>query len=541
VGYAEKRGRGRAAYWRGRYKLPESTTQHRLYGTVRNPDGTPKRFTSKTEAKREADAEETRDAEARRKAAEEQAERTAGRIMFAAWVQEWVNGQDLDDDTIDTYRSIIENHFIGDDHLAGPSGEKYLDEISRRNIADWETAQHAVYAPKTVLNRRNLLSEILADAADDPSVALGVNPAQRRRGRGRKAVPVPAPELDEDEDEDDEDDEEAGAVITSPLGAILIGERCSLLSGRDDEFVAVILDFYCGLRWGELVGLECRYAQPGRIRVRWQLRERNGRWYRKLPKFGKRRDIDTPMFLDRLIAGHVGRTGPQPCACHGRTYVFCGLGQARGARRPVSIADVARAAGVSQGTASTALNHPERVAAATREKIASAIGETGWTREARASGRSPHWYRSGFGQWVWVPAVSGWYPQRSPMPRRTVPVASAPWPGVPLRGKGNAARSDACWVPLAEGMTPHGSRHSHKSLMAELRTPEVLSHERLGHKMEGIAGVYSHPTRPMRDELMAALTVCWEQSLDARLVLCPDSPVPVLDRLLKERAAVTRQ
>ncbi|HLK78284.1 MAG TPA: LacI family DNA-binding transcriptional regulator [Streptosporangiaceae bacterium] len=546
MGYAEKRGRGDGAYWRGRYKLPDSTTEKRRYGTVCNPDGTPKRFTRKLDAVRAANTEETEQAAARRRAAEEQAERAAGRVTFAGWAQQWLSGQDLDDDTIGTYRSIIEHHLIGPSGDPPPGrrqfGDLHLDEITRKHISDWEAAQReAGYRPKTILNRRNLLSEILADAADDPTVTLGVNPAQRRRGRGRKAVPVPAPELDEDEDDDDEDDDETGTVITSPLGAVLIAERCSLLSGRDDEFVAVILDFYCGLRWGELTGLEARYAQPGRIRVRWQLRERNGRWYRKLPKFGKRRDVDTPLFLDRLIAGHVARTDPRPCPCHGRTYLFTGLGQARGTRRAVTVADVARDAGVSQGTASTALNHPERVAPATLEKVAAATARTGYTRDVPASQRSPHWYRSGFGQWVWVPAVSGWYPERSPMPRRPVPVGAGPWPGIPLRGRGNSARADACWAPLAEGMTPHGNRHSHKSLMAELRTPEVLSHERFGHKMEGIAGVYSHPTRPMRDELMAALAVCWERSLDARLALCPDSPVPVLDALLKERAAVTRQ
>src|SRR5579872_7043127 len=363
MGYAEKRGRGDGAYWRGRYKLPDSTTEKRRYGTVCNPDGTPKRFTRKLDAVRAANTEETEQAAARRRAAEEQAERAAGRVTFAGWAQQWLSGQDLDDDTTGTYRSIIEHHLIGPSGDPPPGrrqfGDLHLDESIREHISDWEAAQReAGYRPKTILNRRNLLSEILADAADDPTVTLGVNPAQRRRGRGRKAVPVPAPELDEDEDDDDEDDDETGTVITSPLGAVLIAERCSLLSGRDDEFVAVILDFYCGLRWGELTGLEARYAQPGRIRVRWQLRERNGRWYRKLPKFGKRRDVDTPLFLDRLIAGHVARTDPRPCPCHGRTYLFTGLGQARGTRRAVTVADVARDAGVSQGTASTALTTP---------------------------------------------------------------------------------------------------------------------------------------------------------------------------------------
>jgi hypothetical protein len=55
-------------------------------------------------------------------------------------------------------------------------------------------------------------------------------------------------------------------------------------------------------------------------------------------------------------------------------------------------------------------------------------------------------------------------------------------------------------VPVAAGLTPHGLRHSNKSLMAELRTPEVLSHVRLGHELGGIAGRYGHVTAPMREE-----------------------------------------
>jgi integrase len=30
------------------------------------------------------------------------------------------------------------------------------------------------------------------------------------------------------------------------------------------------------------------------------------------------------------------------------------------------------------------------------------------------------------------------------------------------------ARADACWRPIASGLTPHGLRHSHKTLMDEL-------------------------------------------------------------------------
>jgi integrase len=519
VGYAEKRGTGDSAYWRGRYKLAPGR-----YGTVSDPDGSVRKYARKLDAKRAADAEETEQGTAARQAT---AATAAGRILFTDYVNGWFADLDLDEDTLATYGSIIACHFL--EWFDG----SWLDEITRKDIDDWEADQRQRgYKARGILNRRTLLTMILADAVADPAVTLTVNPAARRRGRGRRAEP-PGP--DDDEDDDEEEDSFAGKPITTPLGALLLAERCALMSGRDDEFVAVMLGYYTGLRWGELAGLETRFVRPAVIRIRWQLRERTGGHIRKRPKFGKVREADIPPWLGHLLAAHIARTAPRPCACHDRTYLFSGTGRARGTRQAVTAAAVAARAGVSQATVSAALNRPATVAAATRARIEQAITDTGYSSTPAAASKPPHWYRSGFGQWIWTPAVSGWYPERKPDPRRPVPVGG-PWPCLPVRGRGNARRAEASWLPIAEGMTPHGLRHSHKSLMAELRTPEVLSHDRLGHELPGIAGIYSHPTPPMRAELMTALTGCWEKSLDDRLALAGGSPVAVLDRLLAARA-----
>lgn len=60
-----------------------------------------------------------------------------------------------------------------------------------------------------------------------------------------------------------------------------------------------------------------------------------------------------------------------------------GVRQAR-TRRP-SVKDVATAAGVSVGTVSHVLNHPDRVAAATRERVEAAIDALGFVRSEAAS------------------------------------------------------------------------------------------------------------------------------------------------------------
>jgi hypothetical protein len=91
----------------------------------------------------------------------------------------------------------------------------------------------------------------------------------------------------------------------------------------------------------------------------------------------------------------------------------------------------------------------------------------------------------------------------------------------------------ACWLPLVKGLTPHGLRHGHRTWMDEDGTAEVLMSDRMGHRVPGIRGVYSHITDRMRSELVDGLQRRWEQALTERFALCPTSPVGVLDRLLQ--------
>lgn len=276
-------------------------------------------------------------------------------------------------------------------------------------------------------------------------------------------------------------------VITGPLGALLIAERAAVLCGRDDEFVMLTLMHWTGMRLAEAIGLEREFFRLSSVRVEWQLYELDdGSLLRCPPKDDSYRDIDLPPFLSELVSAHLTRTAPQKCECHGRAYVF------RGRRRP-----------------------------------------------GRGAGEAAHHRRSGLETWVVTPAAGGWYPKRSAAAPRPVPLLPAPWPGVPVRGRNAQARAEVNWLPVARGLTPKGLRHSHKSLMAELRTPEVLSHERLGHEMGGIAGVYSHVTPAMRAELAEHLTARWLDALDARIKMCPRSPVPALDELLRARARNT--
>lgn len=68
------------------------------------------------------------------------------------------------------------------------------------------------------------------------------------------------------------------------------------------------------------------------------------------------------------------------------------------------------------------------------------------------------------------------------------------------------------WQPILDGLTFHGLRHTHKTWMIEDGIPEVLQHQRLGHRMHGVTGIYSHPTQPMTTHMLDALQSRWNST-----------------------------
>lgn len=259
------------------------------------------------------------------------------------------------------------------------------------------------------------------------------------------------------------------------------------------------------------------------------------------PKDDSYRTIDSMDWLSALVANHIARTKPKPCPCHGKTYVFRGQGAARtGGHQGAKLVDVARRADVSTGTVSNVLNHPERVTEATRAKVEQAIADLGFVRGGVVPEHAAHWRRNGFATWLFTPAVSGWYPKKAPQEPRPVPLLGEPWPGVPARGRGASDRADACWLPIAKGLTPHGLRHTHRTMMEDLGTEKVLMDERMGHIDGSVSARYAHVTPGMRQRLKLGLTEQWESALDARLALSPASPVRVLNDLLRARAVAVR-
>ncbi|MGO1055632.1 LacI family DNA-binding transcriptional regulator [Crossiella sp. CA198] len=500
MGYAEKRG----TYWRGRYKIAPGK-----YGTVTDEHGETIRFTRKRDAENAADEAEAKIRNGRQVAGKQDDE------LFGDFVSRWYADQDLAASTMQNYKRHIEEHLL-------PTFEnEIIRSIGKPEVAAWEKAEkEAGYALSSIKTWRSTLHLILGDAFDEG--LSDSNAATRRRGRGKRAGKSRSrgPEK----------------AITTALGILLIAERAALLSGRDDEFVAVVTKGFTGMRWGELVGLEERYVNESGIRIEWQLYELDtGELHRCPPKDDSYRTIDVPEWHSELLAEHSASSLSQPCACHENSYVFSGHRASNGSVRKVGakLVDVARRAAVSVGTVSAVLNKTGTVKAATAAAVEVAIAELGYVRGGAPAQLAAHWRRNGFTTWLFRPAATGWYPSKAPAPTRPVPIIGEPWPGIPVRGRNAPGRADACWLPIAPGLTPHGLRHTHRTLLVKLGLPGVLIDDRLGHLDGSVQGRYTHVTAAMRLALLDGLTGIWEAALAARRAMHPTSPVQALDRLLR--------
>jgi hypothetical protein len=109
----------------------------------------------------------------------------------------------------------------------------------------------------------------------------------------------------------------------------------------------------------------------------------------------------------------------------------------------------------------------------------------------------------------------------------------------------------AMWMPVKQGLTPHGLRHGHETWMAEDKIADVLRDERMGHigeddedeRKRSMRDRYTHISNTMVSELLDSLQRRWEQSLVERVELeqvwhretgtAPASPVGIVNEILK--------
>jgi hypothetical protein len=269
---------------------------------------------------------------------------------------------------------------------------------------------------------------------------------------------------------------------------------------------------YTGARWSEVMGLIPGCVSSTVMDIDWKLYELNGRFYRGRPKDGSIRPADLPPFLSELLQWQLGTHPNKKCTCRntekpwcpGRNYVF--LTPSNG-----------------------------------------------------------HHRRPNYGARIVRPAADGSFPAREgnrAHPAMPVLVdASAPFPGVPLSpwppaipgepyepptGRGIArmvAKDGFGRCPVCaratqlrtDGLTEHGQRHAHQTMMDDLNIRYVLQAERMGHEVPGMRGVYKHIAPEWRADLVTGLQRLWVESLDERAKISERSSISLLDGLLASR------
>ncbi|HEY2090138.1 MAG TPA: LacI family DNA-binding transcriptional regulator [Mycobacterium sp.] len=527
MAYAERVPSPKGAYYRGRYKAPDGS-----WLTVRDEHNEVIRFEKKADAKLAGQDRESDVRGGRWKPSDR------GQTLFRGFATDWHAGLELSWSTIINYRHHLE------DHLIPFFGEYSLAEIDKELIGKWKRHERSYgYSEASISSWHGTLSNCLGDAVPKH---IDTNPCARKRGKGRKSGARERTGTSQGRD----------VPVAGPLEVLLIAERMSILTGRDDEFVMTQTGFWGALRMGELIGLEREYVlgrqcrAKGILRVKWQLYELSPGGYEELreqapggflrcpPKDDSYGDVPLPPFMRVMLEGHAARVPAVPCPCHGRAYMFRGWQEARRQRGNVPLKDIAALAGVTNTAVSAVLGRSDmRIRASTRERVLRAAEASGWQPAGEGpEGPAPHWRRSSIGE-KFTAAATGIWPGRKRNDRVGQAVTlRGDWPGELVSGKNAASRAEWCWMPVTEpGVHPHLERHWVKTWMEEVGTPEILSESVLRHRIPGISGAYRHVSPEMLARLSAAQTEAWEAALDARLEMSERSPVAVLDEMLRQR------
>ncbi|WP_433701840.1 tyrosine-type recombinase/integrase [Nocardiopsis sp. CA-288880] len=405
----------------------------------------------------------------------------ARKLTLRQWIDdEWWPTLGLEPMSMRNYKSILENHIRP---TWGSMSFEQLEHSGRR-IQAWKSTLAESYSRRYVLNITGLMSTLCSDAVD--AKLMNRNPAEGRRTRGKVA-----PKRVERATEEKKDTMDARQ-------AFLAAERCAVLSGRDDEFVLATAMFYMGLRISEAMGLE-RDLVSTRASLQYQLHGGpKGAFYRKVPKDGSVRDVDLPPFLRELLAWQAGQVS-HPTPPKGARWCPCG------------------------DTLEEQYRHPPGVHLFS--------GPDG----------SYHWPQGVFREQVYYPAAQGlFYPTdkrfRRPVYQSLREDGSMPGPfdwESTLERRARMEAAVTCWAPLVPGFTPHGMRHSHRSLLDQLGVRKPLMDERMGHSDRSVSASYAHPTAPMRAAMLAGLAAEWEQALEWRRSLGVSSAVSVVERLME--------
>ncbi|MFF9200019.1 tyrosine-type recombinase/integrase [Streptomyces sp. NPDC014779] len=385
-----------------------------------------------------------------------------GRQTLGSWAKEWVKVMDVAETSDRTYLSRLNAVILPQwEHTA-------LGDISAMSYKAWRAKLAEKFSKNYVEGIEGLMRMLLDDAVEERLIPFNPMPSKTRRRRGRHA-PV---------------DNEDTYVWPTPRQALLIAENARALRG-DQWYVMILTMAYTGLRMGEIAGLRrdqlrllgLEYGR--RLRVQWQ-----GQWLTTNAKHEVEKGQTCASIAELRLADpkrakeiaelndvEVGaklRVGRKLLLPKGFTLVPPKYSSYRTLILPPFLADL-----LAEHLAATA--HDVLVFPSQR-------------------GRPLRVDDQFYGRF-WHPILQG---QDAEPSRRGRPEQKA----LPA-------------VKGVEEMVPHGTRHGHKVWLDGQGHPRVAVEERMGHKLKGVEGTYSHTSPEMELAIAQGLQKLWEASQGA--------------------------
>ena len=203
----------------------------------------------------------------------------AGRVTVNAAVKEWlkVKSASIAPGTQSNYTGGVKN-------IARVTvlGETYLKDVTPELIEEWASELSKLVKPKTVRNAFGVLNGTMKRAVRDRRIAT--NPCE--------GVVLPRVEKNE--------------MVVPTVDDV---ERIADAAGDFGDFVRFLA--MTGLRWGELAGLQVQDVnlETGRLYVRRQITEANGKLVHRLPKHGKRRIVPLVEQAAQITASRIEGKG----------------------------------------------------------------------------------------------------------------------------------------------------------------------------------------------------------------------------------------
>ncbi|MFE2021346.1 LysM peptidoglycan-binding domain-containing protein [Streptomyces sp. NPDC059499] len=384
-----------------------------------------------------------------------------GRKSFGSWVEDWAKVMDVGETSRQTYSSRL-NAVILPKWKDTPIGD-----ITSMGYKAWQAQLKGQFKKNYVDAIEGLMRMLLDDAVEERLIPSNPMPSGSKRRRGRHVAATT----------------EDTYVWPTPRQAHAVADNARALRGFQ-WYVMILTAAYTGLRMGEVAGLRREHLQLlaleyGRsLRVQWQ-----GQWLTEpakhtvnkgesLESIAALRHADPARAADiadanGLAAGERLRAGRKLALGKGFTLIPPKYSSYRTLILPPFLGELLSELLAQEG------GHEYLVFPSQRGK--------------------PLRVDDQFYGRFWHPIVEGQDAE-------------------PVR-RGRKAQLALPAVQGVADMVPHGLRHGHKVWLDEQGHPRVAVEERMGHRLKGVEGTYSHTSPEMELGIAKGLQRAWEESL----------------------------